>query len=428
MPATSAAPTLLISWSHSEPGWKPDQERQRRDAVLRLAKNLRLSGIDAELDLHQAGGTADWTRWGPAKADSSDFVLIVGSPAWKRAWEGNGDQTKGSGAAAEADVLRSIYARDRTAFLRKLRLVFLPGTPSDVPLGLDGIERYYLADETPEALSGLVRDLSNQPAFPKGPLGKLPSLPPDESWRTSAPAARASTPAPAKGESAEGELRYKDLLEPVTVRWREQWAPRDASSEMAISVHVLASPAQAIPARRLAALNASLVCRVRATGLFQDADALATLDDPEGVTVSGPRDQGFMLEVRPGKLLGVRVDRSGQVSAWHSLPGDGLGNAVDEPSAAAAIKRCLLLVAATEAVPDSYLALAVEISPLTTLSLTDVSTLGHRRTASLQFSFGPNIRTVEPDELVESRALSSGVDEVAATLAGLLLRALGRRQ
>ncbi len=70
----------------------------------------------------------------------SDFVLVIVGPAWRDAWEGRGDPTKGAGAAAEANALRTLESTDRDAFLRKVRLVLLPGTDASlVPIGLSGV-------------------------------------------------------------------------------------------------------------------------------------------------------------------------------------------------------------------------------------------------------------------------------------------------
>jgi hypothetical protein len=463
VPAARANPTLLISWSHTEPGWTDSKTNQRRDAVLRLSATLRGLGIDVELDLHQPGGAADWTRWGPAKINSSDFVLIVGSPAWSRAWQGTGDPTRGAGAAAEADVLKSLYNQDREAFRRKVRLVFLPGTAVEVPPGLDGVERYHLEAVTPDGLAALLRDLSGQPAFPKQPLGQLPTLPPDVGWRDGLDkpagvegrleAELGAYPTPGSANTpkdpwsaerdqtadrlqalhsftgdAGTELRYRQLLGSMPVRWRKEWAQRDSSSRATIAVHVLPYQPAPLSARRLAALSESMLKQLKTTGLFDEADALSKSDDADSITVTAPHDERYLhQQVRPGRLQGVRIDGSGQVSAWHSLPADGLGSALDRPSATDAIKDCLLLAGAAGAIPDGDVALAVEVSPITMLSLVDVTTLGQRNTATLQ-SFGPNEVRVEPDELVEARALRGGAEEAAKTLSGLLFRSWEQRR
>lgn len=176
-------PRALISWAHVDPSWKSEtrdsQAKARKDAVLRLGATLRSSGVDADLDLYHATEGVDWTRWGPGKVADCDVVLVVVSEAWKEAWEGRGDPTRGAGAAAEASALRSIEARDRSLFLKKTRLVLLPGSASDViPDGLNGVPRYTLATIDAVGVEQLLRDLSGQAEHPMPPLGQLPVLPP----------------------------------------------------------------------------------------------------------------------------------------------------------------------------------------------------------------------------------------------------------
>jgi len=146
------------------------------------------------MDLYHLSASVDWTRWGPLRIAECDFVLVVVSESWRVAWEGRGDPSKGAGAAAEADSLRSIYAENRDAFRDKVRLVLLPGTDSRViPSGLHGVARFKVETIDDAGLSDLLRNLTEQPEFIKGALGALPKLPP----HSSASAAARSTTATA---------------------------------------------------------------------------------------------------------------------------------------------------------------------------------------------------------------------------------------
>ena len=88
---------------------------------------------------------------------------------------GAGDPSRGAGAAAEAVVLRSAYARDREAFLRKVRLLLLPGgDPEEIPDGLHGVPRYPLTSLDRAGLTALLRSLTGQPEFIRAELGALP--------------------------------------------------------------------------------------------------------------------------------------------------------------------------------------------------------------------------------------------------------------
>ncbi len=179
-----APTTLLVSWSHADPDWSAEQTAERKRAVLLLARVLRENGVDAELDLYHVHEAVDWTRWGPRMATDSDIVLVVASRAWSDAWEGRGAPTRGAGAAAEASALRSLEAQDRDAFLRKVRIVILPGAGDpEIPTGLHGIPRFHLDSIDDEGVVDLLRDLTGQAEHPKPPLGKLPVLPPSVEGR-----------------------------------------------------------------------------------------------------------------------------------------------------------------------------------------------------------------------------------------------------
>lgn len=127
---TVTGPTAVISWSHTDPGWTDVQKEARETEVLRLAARLRANGIDVDVDLYHRTEAVSWTHWGPRMVTDSEFVIVVVSEAWRNAWERRGDPTQGSGAAAEANALQTLLASNQDAFLRKVRLVLLPGTAS----------------------------------------------------------------------------------------------------------------------------------------------------------------------------------------------------------------------------------------------------------------------------------------------------------
>ena len=186
-------PSALISWAHVDQGWSPGQIDARREAVFDLATALRRNGVDVDVDLYHLSASVDWTRWGPLRIAECDFVLVVVSESWRLAWEGRGDPSKGAGAAAEADSLRSIYVMNRNAFRDKVRLVLLPGADSrDIPSGLHGVPRFEVGTIDDAGLSDLLRNLTEQPEFIRGELGALPELPPRSSWSAAAQSATAT--------------------------------------------------------------------------------------------------------------------------------------------------------------------------------------------------------------------------------------------
>ena len=180
-PSAETNPTAFVSWAHRDPDWGDDDARAWEREVYAFAYLLRGYSIDLDLDLfHQSEPGVDWTRFGPKRIGESQWVIVVLSRAWRERWEGVNVPTVGAGAVAEADALRSIFTRDQQAFRNKVVLVTLPPrrNENDVPLGLDGVHRFALADYSHEQLVPLLRLLTSQPAFPAGPLGQLPQLPP----------------------------------------------------------------------------------------------------------------------------------------------------------------------------------------------------------------------------------------------------------
>lgn len=182
------APHVFISWSHaSDAALHAEDAGGRREAdaawtsqVFRFFAALRDFGINADIDLtHLSDADVDWTRFGPKLIRECDVILGVVNTAWRSAWEESGDSQNGRGAAAEVDVLHSIFARDRDAFQGKLLLVLLPGSHDvDVPHGLDRVQRVRVDTFDLEGMTGLLRILTKQPAYPLPPLGQLPVLSP----------------------------------------------------------------------------------------------------------------------------------------------------------------------------------------------------------------------------------------------------------
>lgn len=167
-----------MSYSHTETGWTQEHAAERLQQVHRLVYALRTVGaVEADADIFHPN--EDWTRWGPAQVADSDFVLIIASPAWKKAWIGDGDPERNKGLRAEADAVRSIEQAGRPEFQKRVRLIMLPGSSDDdIPVGMHGIARHYVSGFEQADLEELLRDLTDQPKFVKPPLGEVPVFPP----------------------------------------------------------------------------------------------------------------------------------------------------------------------------------------------------------------------------------------------------------
>jgi hypothetical protein len=101
-----AAPTAVVSWAHSNTDWGRGQTAEWERTVKAFTNLLRAGGIDADLDLfHLSDTSIDWTRWGPNKVRTSDFVIVAISRAWAERWQGINAPHQG---VAGADIVESV--------------------------------------------------------------------------------------------------------------------------------------------------------------------------------------------------------------------------------------------------------------------------------------------------------------------------------
>lgn len=196
---TPPPPTALVSWAHANPGWDDGQKEAWKQQVKGFADLLRANGIAADLDLfHLAETSIDWTRWGPGKVRTSDFVIVAMSQAWAQRWLGTNAPTVGAGAVAEADMLKGIFGRDQSEFQRKTLIALLPGVGSDViPEDLYRLNRFYITELTREGIEDLLRSVFEAPQHVPAPVGPRPIFdspaPPPLASPNATPAATAAT-------------------------------------------------------------------------------------------------------------------------------------------------------------------------------------------------------------------------------------------
>ncbi|WP_091935811.1 hypothetical protein [Blastococcus sp. DSM 46786] len=233
--SSPAAPQVIISWSHAsnagrgfkDPAAKRAADEAWRDEVLEFFVALRRSGIDAEIDLaHFSERGVDWTRWGPTMVRERDVIAVVNA-GWRRAWEESGDGFTGRGAAAEVDVLLSIFNEDRDVFQEKVLLVLLPGSDdSDVPYGLGRLQRVRVRAFDDDGLTPLLRILTDQPEYPLPPLGAIPLLP-----AAASAVIQRRLDHPAAVEGRVGAHDHVGITDSVTVELVRGGAEKEAEAE-----------------------------------------------------------------------------------------------------------------------------------------------------------------------------------------------------
>jgi hypothetical protein len=180
-----STPTAFISWAHSHSTWSKEQTSNWESQVAAFAALLRRLGIRADVDLFHLDEPLDWTRYGPQQIESAKFTLVVMSEAWAERWSGANVPWEGAGAAAEADTLRGLFARDQEAWQRRVILVMFPEVGSDVvPLDLQRVARVPVDPSDPDSFDGIIRMLTWQPRYPKPPVGEIPVLGPASGYDT----------------------------------------------------------------------------------------------------------------------------------------------------------------------------------------------------------------------------------------------------
>lgn len=412
-PMSEARPKALVSWAHIDLGWTKEQIQERQDAVLAFTNALREHGIDADVDLFHHNKTTDWTRFGPSLiAEPDRIVLGIVSKAWQTAWEGGGDPTKGAGAAAEADALRSTYAMNRDTFLVRLRLIILPGASNDeVPNGLHGVPRYSITSYDKDGMADLLRDLLDNPRFPPSPLGSMPSFDPE--------------PPPGTGQSApakpdEALHSWEDLGDSVDVTWRQDTSAFN-NEEAALTIHVVELDGRRVSARQMPELEGRARAYLRSSGLVADDLPIRAVPDQQGVTIAVDAPHPAHGTVTRGQAMGVRLHYDGQVAVWKTLPRDSMGYVVDPTALKFDVAECLKLVASVLDAGPHTVALAAEIGPTTLITEGTVESLGRSRATMLKTGKG-SLR-VPPDEAIAVQDLGGAADDIANDYAPVLRRA-----
>lgn len=155
--------------------WEPtDPQHQTR--VLKLTNQLRQYGFDATMDILNPSPPEGLPMWMMSQIRHSDYVLMVITETYRKRCEGDEEFGIGKGVKWEGGIItRAVYQAE--FHNRKFLPVLLGGaSPSSIPSILIG--NAYFNVSTAEGLEGLVRLMSDQPAYVASPLGRTPVLPP----------------------------------------------------------------------------------------------------------------------------------------------------------------------------------------------------------------------------------------------------------
>jgi hypothetical protein len=155
------------------------EDEQHTLAVLKLADDLRLAGVDAWIDRYEGeqGPAEGWPSWMRRMITAAEFVPVICSPAYLRRVNKEEEIGIGLGATWEANIIhQELY--NLSTINRKFLPVILDQSHKDsIPITLQGYTRYALF--RPDGFNTLLRVLTNQPSVKAPPLGSPVQLPPD---------------------------------------------------------------------------------------------------------------------------------------------------------------------------------------------------------------------------------------------------------
>jgi hypothetical protein len=159
---------VFISYAHQS-----DHHVRR---VLNLSNRLRADGVDCTIDQYLNGSPPEgWPLWMEHQIESAEFVLIVGSEAYKRRYDGTEAAMKGLGVTWEAVLTRTDLYEAQGFNEKFIPVLFDEDSPLLLPKPLRAHNLYRLDCDYQK----LLRRLTAQPLIVVPPVGAKRMLPPD---------------------------------------------------------------------------------------------------------------------------------------------------------------------------------------------------------------------------------------------------------
>ncbi|MEO6087088.1 MAG: SEFIR domain-containing protein [Umezawaea sp.] len=382
---------VFVTYAHDSQAHKDD--------VLLLATLLEESGVHVELDQWADTDRQDWSTWAIGEMTSADRVVVVVSPQYKAAVDGNGPAELNRGVRSEAAVLRDLQHGDRHTWLPKLLPVVLPGHAiEEIPYFLQPYSAsHYLVEEISEqGIEELLRVITGQPGRVRPARGPVPVLPP------------VPNPAPSPGPAATA------LPAPLVPTWRSDL--NGPGRTPSLEVHLIpVGDHQRIKVGQLAPLANRLASLGRSSGLFDDAESLA---------VDSSDEVAWAVSSASRKSSGLVVHRTGQRSAWSGLPHGQLGAVLIREDVEERLADLIVALLSLDLAPPLRFAPAVGLEPL---SLVRIGTAADLTANSGRLHPGlPAHVRVPAEEAYTAEHLRGAVDQVAEELAAHLIEAFRR--
>lgn len=151
---TCGGPRVFVSYAQESDAHKA--------AVAELCELLEKKGLDVRFDQQHLDERRDWDRWTTTQIQRSDYVLVIASPGYRDAANGELPEGERRGVISEYVRLTDQLHHSRAQWTKKILPVVLPGrSPQEIPLSFQPSTcDYYLVDSiTDQGADSLLRVL-----------------------------------------------------------------------------------------------------------------------------------------------------------------------------------------------------------------------------------------------------------------------------
>lgn len=159
---------VFVSYAHDD--------LPHRRAVLRFCELLCRLGVEVHVDEWDTDLRQDWFLWMMEQLRRADYVIVVASPRYRAAGDGDVPADCHRGVQTEAAALRNYLYSDRATWTRKILPVILPGRSlEEVPLFLQPhtASHYRIPKISSGGAAELLKVLDRKP-LPIRPGGQAP--------------------------------------------------------------------------------------------------------------------------------------------------------------------------------------------------------------------------------------------------------------
>lgn len=215
-------------------------------------------------------------------------------------------------------------------------------------------------------------------------------------------------------------LSWEPLTETPSITWRNDFLDSYAQLTTAlIEIHMVSIPALHLEVRRLRQMGDELAAIGREAGLYGAAQAL---------TIEANDRHAYVISQRGRQQdeAGIAVTRTGQRSAWLTLPHDSMGAIFDRDDLRPRLSTLIKLLRSISLPNSEQITFGLRIEPLMLLSVGSASAVGRRSQSTMPFA-SRNSCSIEPEDSVTWQALDANVDDATDELTERLAAALGQR-